>query len=264
MLLQEAFAPRVSELWETASIAYPHRARGPLPTSFLGVCGGLYILSRYPIVEHAQESFGSDLCASWDCLANKGVQMVRIAVPGLPEPLEVYNTHMQASRTSDGIRVKQVAKLAAFFKQHHRAGAPVIFGGDFNFRPGSGHASYALFRKLTGLRHSAEECFKPGGACLGAGAGIGASPGADASDRGELVEYTVDHHFMADGFSSALLPTKAMRNFRPVKGRRLSDHLGYEVAYSLRAIGQLPEIKAVKAAALAAPSPREVETGDRR
>ncbi len=39
-------------------------------------------------------------CAGFDCLANKGVMMVHVDLPGLPEGLDIVNTHMNARKAA--------------------------------------------------------------------------------------------------------------------------------------------------------------------
>lgn len=66
--------------------------------------GGLAVASVYPIVATEVGAFGRRSCAGIDCLANKGVMLARIAIPGVPVPVALYNTHMNsqgASRAPD-------------------------------------------------------------------------------------------------------------------------------------------------------------------
>jgi endonuclease/exonuclease/phosphatase family metal-dependent hydrolase len=221
--LQESFTARTAELRAIANFRYS--AKGPDAASLMGVDSGLYILSRYPIIKEESRAFGPELCASWDCYSNKGVQLARIKLPGLPMPVDVYNTHMQASRQSDGIRRGQVKTILEFIAATHTPGAPIIFAGDFNFRPSAGDLGFADFSKGSGLIHAGKLCLSL------------KCETAKGYDLRRLFETSVDHQFISsgekDGFS--LLPKKAERNFLdPVKGRALSDHLGYEVQYELK------------------------------
>lgn len=221
VLLQEAFDAQTSELLKAAN--YPHVAEGPGPNSFLGVSAGLYILSQFPIVERSSAAFGKENCLSWDCFANKGVQLARIAVPGMPQTLEVYNTHLQAGREDSAARQAQVKVLLEFFKKNHRAGAPVIFGGDFNFRPGLKQVSYLDFISSMGFFHAGEYCLKQGCAKVG-----------DEGWHG-VWERAVDHQFYSKEGPVVLQPTLLERRYRsPVENLRLSDHPTHEVHYELR------------------------------
>lgn len=219
--LQESFVSRTAEL--RALAAYPFVAKGPDAAQLLGVDSGLYILSRFPILKQEKRAFGRGLCASWDCYSNKGVQFVRLQIPGAPFPLDVYNTHMQASRSSDAIRQKQVKILLEFIKETHQPGAPILFLGDFNFRPGAGDRSFEDFVKGSSLVHAGKLCLTLH--CV-----------KEAWAKARLYESSVDHHFISVDPASSyrIKPLKAERNFSElVKGRSLSDHSGYEVRYEM-------------------------------
>src|SRR5262245_23929761 len=82
LFLQEAFSDDARDLLDAAK--FQHVYRGPEARSPIGVSSGLYILSRHPIVSQAQRGFRPEDCAGWDCFANKGVQLARVAIPGLP------------------------------------------------------------------------------------------------------------------------------------------------------------------------------------
>jgi endonuclease/exonuclease/phosphatase family metal-dependent hydrolase len=220
--LQESFVSRTAELRALANFAYT--AKGPDAANLWGVDSGLYILSRYPILKEEKRAFGPKLCASWDCYSNKGVQLARIQLPGAPFPIDVYNTHMQASRQSDAIRREQVKVILEFVKETHLVGAPIVFAGDFNFRPAAGDKSFADFQRGTALVHAGKLCLAE------------RCPSVKGFDPSRLFEASVDHQFITPngGASFHLKPLRAERNFLdPVKGRSLSDHLGYEVQYEL-------------------------------
>jgi endonuclease/exonuclease/phosphatase family metal-dependent hydrolase len=221
VLLQEAFTDLTASLIEASG--YPHKAEGPGAGSYLGVNSGLYILSRHPILESDSRAFGSKDCLSWDCMANKGVQFARIAVPGLPQPVEIYNTHLQAGREDTVARQSQVKTLLAFFKEKHRAGSPVFFSGDFNFRPGLGQKSFLEFAKGTGFTHAGKYCLEKG--CAKSG---------DVGWHG-IWERAVDHQFFANGEGLEIFPFSVERTYRDlVEGQRLSDHPAHEVKYEIR------------------------------
>lgn len=219
VFLQESFVARTKELRDRAG--YPFEAKGPDSSALLGVDSGLYILSRFPVLATKTRAFGVDVCAGWDCYANKGVQFARIQLPGLPVPLDVYNTHMQASRDHDGVRSRQVELIAEFVRETHDPRYPILFAGDFNFRPQLNEASYREFVKRTGLVNSAEFCEAKTCARNGLG-GVWRS--------------IVDHHFVsvAEHALFRLLPLGLQRSFAgEVKGMRLSDHQGLEGTYRI-------------------------------
>lgn len=219
--LQESFVSRTAEL--RALAAYPFVAKGPDAAQLLGVDSGLYILSRFPILKQEKRAFGRAMCASWDCYSNKGVQFARLQIPGAPFPLDVYNTHMQASRSSDAIRQKQVKILLEFIKDTHQPGAPILFLGDFNFRPGAGDQSFDDFLKGSALVHAGKLC-------------LSLHCATEAWAKARLYDATVDHQFISVDPASSyrIKPLKAERNFGElVKGRSLSDHTGYEIRYEM-------------------------------
>jgi endonuclease/exonuclease/phosphatase family metal-dependent hydrolase len=221
VLLQEAFSDQTKALLDAAS--YPHLAVGPGARSMLGVNGGLYILSRYPIEKTAIRAFGEGNCLSWDCLSNKGVQMARIRVPGLPRPLEVYNTHLQAGREDTPTRRRQVKILLDFYKEQHEAGNPVIFAGDFNFRPGLGQQSFLDFVKGTGFSHAGKICLDRG-----------CAKGTDDGWHG-IWHRAVDHQFYSMAGPVEIEPVSVERSYRePVENHKLSDHPAHEVRYRLK------------------------------
>jgi endonuclease/exonuclease/phosphatase family metal-dependent hydrolase len=216
VLLQESFVDRTRELRKIAG--YPYVAEGPRARGLFSLSSGLYILSRHPIVQEDRRAFGS--CSDWDCFANKGVQFARIQLPGVPAAVDIYNTHMQASRNRDEIRLRQVKAAADFVRETRGEGTPIIFAGDFNFRFGGPEgSSYSRFLAKTQFHNAAELCLRNG--C------------APKEDR--ILHRTVNHHFIASAPEVRLHPVAMTRNFREkVRGRALSDHLGYEATYELR------------------------------
>lgn len=75
---------------------------------------GLAIASRYPIIEEHRQPYGPSSCAGWDCLAKKSVMLVQVAVPGVPDPIEIATTHMNSQGASG---VKPEKHLAAHMAQ---------------------------------------------------------------------------------------------------------------------------------------------------
>lgn len=219
--LQEAFSdPALVLLRESG---YAHVAAGPPAASLLGVNSGLFVLSRHKVLFEASRAFGPKLCLSWDCFSNKGVQMVRLDVPGLPRPLEVFNTHLQAGREDTAARQAQVKILLEFFREHHVPGNPVVFAGDFNFRPGLGQKSFQHFDEGLKLVHAGKLCLEKG-----------CAKGKDEGWHG-IWERAVDHQFFADEGPVSFTPVLVERSYRePLDGMRLSDHPAHEVRYELR------------------------------
>jgi endonuclease/exonuclease/phosphatase family metal-dependent hydrolase len=143
----------LSEMWmssdrervmsELADI-YPHAIDGPHEAIDLGVTdvevmgGGLLLLSRHPIVAHAQTLYRQ--CSGDDCLTNKGVLHARIRRTGHPCAVDVFLTHTQAAHptvggTTAGARAAvraQIRHLAAFIRASRDVVAPAMLFGDFN------------------------------------------------------------------------------------------------------------------------------------
>jgi len=162
VLLQEGFFSEVEDLIERAG--YLHLAHGPtlsdeprarspyISVEFRKAArrlkgegvgkwfdSGLYVLSDFPILETAVWPFSRDACAGYDCAANKGVLFASISVPGLPMPLQLFTTHLNAHQDTDvpparsrAAHRAQVLEMEDFLSQHVDPAMPLIFGGDFN------------------------------------------------------------------------------------------------------------------------------------
>ncbi|WP_293697593.1 MULTISPECIES: endonuclease/exonuclease/phosphatase family protein [unclassified Sphingopyxis] len=202
--------------------------KGELGIKLLG--GGLAIASRFPIVESAAAAYGRRACAGFDCLSNKGVMLARIAVPGVPTPIDVYNTHMnarRASRVSDRrngeAHARQAEIASAFIAATENVAVPLIFGGDFNMRHAEGRwAEFSAHHPLT-LVH--EHCVDPGSGCDVRMSWDGDAPWMD----------TQDLQFFANGEQLAVRPIRVEAVFDGgASGPRLSDHDGFMVTYELR------------------------------
>ena len=195
------------------------------PQKFMG--SGLVILSDYPIIKAQHKSFNSDECAGLDCLANKSIQLARIDVPGLSQPLDVINSHFNSSRKAKAakriarkVHHKQTDKLKWFLEKTN-VGNPVIVAGDFNTkRPNR----YDYFMETIALTDAGKNCVEADGECE-----IGVDTSLDT-----LLLNTNDKHFYAETEQVHISPHFAERNFREkLNGKDLSDHLGYEIHYTL-------------------------------
>ncbi|MGN6499561.1 MAG: endonuclease/exonuclease/phosphatase family protein [Tsuneonella sp.] len=100
---------------------------------------GLRILSDFPIVRTERLAFPEWACAGYDCLANKGVLIAWVAVPGSPQPVAFVDTHLNSGRAADVSLARadeayafQSATLRTFVARQIGASAPAFFGGDFN------------------------------------------------------------------------------------------------------------------------------------
>ena len=100
--------------------------------------GGLYIATDLPVARADSDPFGPDSCAGYDCLANKGAQLVKIAIPGAPKPLYLFNTHRN-SREPAGVSLAR-AEVAHILQTHENdelirnseISSAFIAAGDFN------------------------------------------------------------------------------------------------------------------------------------
>lgn len=189
---------------------------------------GLAILSRYPIIATHAESFGR-LCAGLDCLSNKGMLHARIIIPGVPEPIDIVNTHMNSQGASKVPRERhaaahgrQVAALADFIDTVSLSGTPTILGGDFNMRRSElRHDRFAGMQRLT-LVH--RYCIDQPTVCDVRMSWDGDAPWMD----------TQDLQLFASGTQVAVRPyrVEAMFDGSP-DNPKLSDHDGFRVHYRL-------------------------------
>lgn len=110
-------------------------------TGFHLTGSGLAIASRYPIIASRSQPYGRKSCAGIDCLSNKGVMLARISIPGVPVPIDLYNTHMNSRGASKAPHARNLAaherqalEASQFIDRTHDDSLPMIFGGDFNMR----------------------------------------------------------------------------------------------------------------------------------
>ena len=161
ILLQEAFSDEAQAL--AARSGYAHVAFGPdtvlrtpvqadaADAAYLrdarwdrgeamgkSLGSGLIILSDHPIVATDRLAFPDFACAGFDCLANKGVMIAHLAVPGAGR-ISIVNTHLNA-RKAAGVAIartqrayaRQVALMTGFIAAHVARGDGLILGGDMN------------------------------------------------------------------------------------------------------------------------------------
>lgn len=205
----------------------PELLKGELGVRLLG--GGLAIASRYPIVETQSSAYGRRACAGFDCLANKGIMLARITIPGVPAPIDIYNTHMNA-RDASGVKevrnleahARQALAASDFIARTQASANPLIFGGDFNMRHSEDRwEGFSEYHPLT-LVH--ELCVDPGANCDVRLWWDGDAPWMD----------TQDLQFFADGGDVQIRPLRVEATFDGgPTGARLSDHDGLLVTYEL-------------------------------
>lgn len=262
VLLQEAFTDAAKRIG--AQAGYRYAAEGPARDSaggeaatpadiaqtkarsfFLGersgkaLDSGLVILSDYPIVASSRIAFPDYACAGFDCLANKGVVMATIQVPGAPMSIDIVNAHLNSSGAS-GVRGprrfyafrRQIDTIGTFVRTRHDPRTPLIVAGDFNVGVGPKRVKYfgnqtPLWGQTpTGKQASPalQSCAVPHSTCsrplpqdalwtmLRAKDWQIFSPGAEAS-------LAVDHIAVPFGHEQ--------------DGSMLSDHVGYTAYYKL-------------------------------
>jgi endonuclease/exonuclease/phosphatase family metal-dependent hydrolase len=190
---------------------------------------GLYILSDYPIVAVSRQPFRSRECAGSDCLSNKGLLHARIAVPGVTQPVELFNTHLQ-SRGNAGVSEErsllahrlQVDETSRFIQENRDPRLPLIFGGDFNMRNAPARFERFELRKPWPIVH--QWCLAEAGACDVRLSWDGDTPWMDTQDL--------------QGFDSGdrvkLRPIRVEAMFdEPWRGKPLADHDGFLTVYRL-------------------------------
>ncbi len=191
--------------------------------------GGLAIASEYPIVFHASEPFSKYACAGIDCLSNKGVLFARIALPGLPDPVELLTSHMNSQRASkvsverqNSAHALQTLELRAFASSVSDLRNPFIAGGDFNMRGSDIRFDFSRPDDGTILVH--EYCLEHDATCDVQISWDGDEPWMD----------TQDLQYFADGERISVRPVRveAMFDGRP-GSPALSDHDGFLVVYEL-------------------------------
>lgn len=191
--------------------------------------GGLYILSDDPLVEVDREPFRRHECAGFDCLSNKGVMHVRVAVPGMPVPLDLFNTHLN-SRGSAGVAQDrslkahslQVDELHRFIEAKWDKAHPLIFGGDLNMRRAP--ARFAHFAAVMPYTLVHRYCLKKDSGCDVRMSWDGDAPWMD----------TEDLQAFESGGGVTVQPIRVEAMFdKPWQGDTLSDHDGFLVTYRL-------------------------------
>jgi endonuclease/exonuclease/phosphatase family metal-dependent hydrolase len=188
---------------------------------------GLHVLSDAPITDVADVAYR--YCAGFDCLANKGAMLARIALPQVPGEIDVVNTHLNSKRASRASLKRsllahnlQVEELLTFINSHRAAGAPLLVGGDFNVKGSA--ARYDHLADARPYKVVSEFCSSPASACEGQPVQHEVEPWLRSQDlQGFEAAPTVD-----------VRPVRVETIFaRDASGAGLSDHDGYLVRYRL-------------------------------
>jgi hypothetical protein len=254
VLVQEAFLPAVAEIAGLAG--YPNWVAGPGPEdtgpryseraseSFIEnrsfwkgekwgkrQPSGLLVISDFQIVEHINFPFYEWECAGFDCLANKGVILARLRVPGLPDLLEVATAHYNAKGAS-GVPIAraheahrlQVDAALEFLLSTTNFDLPAIWGGDMNMRRSEDRISYFVEQTGDGLHEVSSYCIENPANCQ-----------VNINDKSDQPWFqTQDLQGWDDGSRVSIEPIRLEEIFdQPVDGKMLSDHSGFLVDYRL-------------------------------
>jgi endonuclease/exonuclease/phosphatase family metal-dependent hydrolase len=190
---------------------------------------GLLIAAEFPLLETARLPFARGSCAGRDCLANKGIAFARIAIPGVPAPVDLYTTHMNSTGAS---RVPEPRHLVAHNKQAREIGdyvarnsppdLPIILGGDFNMRGSPDRFEH--FIRLHTLKLVHTYCLANSKTCDVRISWDGDEPWMD----------TQDLQLFTSGPQVRVRPVLVEAMFDGSLGSpRLSDHDGFRVVYEL-------------------------------
>jgi endonuclease/exonuclease/phosphatase family metal-dependent hydrolase len=248
VLIQEMFSPAAVKALRNTS--YPNLVSGPartdrkqlpkaprMPGRYIWKKGelgfhlagsGLAILSRYPIVAFRSEPFGRR-CAGLDCLSNKGVLHARIAIPGVPESIDLFDTHMNSQGASRvplqrhaAAHQRQVAELADFITSEALPDTPTILGGDFNMR--RSELRYQRFAGTQRLTLVHRFCIENPADCDVRTSWDGDEPWLD----------TQDLQLFGSGKRVTVRPVRVEAMFDgSADSPKLSDHDGFRVVYRL-------------------------------
>lgn len=103
---------------------------GPGKGGIVRLNSGVYILSKWPIINHETVKFGK--AAHADRFANKSVHFIEAVKNG--KIFQVFGTHLQAQNGEKyrRIRTTQFNVMAKLRDKHFRKGVPQIFAGDMN------------------------------------------------------------------------------------------------------------------------------------
>lgn len=191
--------------------------------------GGLAIASRYPIMFETSEPFSRTSCAGLDCLSNKGVLFARVAIPGLPDPVDLFNTHMNSQRSSgasfkrrNAAHAVQARELESFIATVGNPAYATVLAGDFNMR--GSDERFQLFRPAPRLALVHAHCLQPDAGCDVRMSWDGDAPWMD----------TQDLQYFAAGSRVRIRPLRVEAMFDGRPGSPiLSDHDGFRVLYEL-------------------------------
>lgn len=108
--------------------------------------GGVFIASKWPILEEKQTIYNDSVLLSADTLSQKGAMYAKIqkTVDGIRRVYHVFGTHLQATGRlgADNVRREQARQMHQLMLSLNLPSTePVIYGGDLNARLGSNLAN---------------------------------------------------------------------------------------------------------------------------
>ncbi|BBE00088.1 endonuclease [Sphingobium amiense] len=259
VLLQEAFSAEAQALARSAG--YAHVAMGPdaslrtplradaADTAFMAqarwakgedmgkqVGSGLMILSDYPIVGTDRMAYPDFACAGYDCLANKGVLIAHLSVPGAGV-VSVVDTHLN-SRAATGVSVaranrayqRQITLMAQFVRAAVPGDRALVIGGDMNL----GHDPRRLAAFFDGFSGAGLRFITP----AMSGTYQALASGGRTRDLVRAARHAKDWLFAraSDGEPMRVAGAEVPFGSEP-DGGQLSDHMGYVIRYARPAPG---------------------------
>ncbi|MBT6326661.1 MAG: hypothetical protein HOJ35_11880 [Bdellovibrionales bacterium] len=219
--LQEMMSRRTRKIHKITK--YPNRDQGPKGKWFR-TSSGLEILSEYPFLETSHDIVFNK-CKNSDCLSRKGVQHVKIHIPGLPFPIDFYNTHLNAGGIENTeIRYSQIKQLNSFIEKTRTPNIPMIITGDFNFK--QAQKEYPVFTSKYNPENAAYKC------------GISQSCEGHPNPYEIWLHHLIDHQFYHPGSNNKITITPIYYDhyFTDIKVGKymkveLSDHPAVMVHY---------------------------------
>ena len=192
---------------------------------------GLLVLSDYPILDVKRMPYSRFACAGYDCLANKGMLLVRVAVPGVEKPFTIVDTHMNSRgasgvppQRSDMAYARQAQELRGFVSANIPVDVPAVVAGDFNVKRDAYRR--AMITGGGGVLTGAEDAIR---SALSGNAALDDKAAVETiADRG------ADWLFARSGAGASLTLERVSVPFgKEPNGKSLSDHYGYVAHYSL-------------------------------
>ena len=137
-----------------------------------GQSSGLLLASNFSIVGLFNHPFNQWECGGFDCLANKGLLVAELEIPGLPDHLMVATTHFN-SRGASGVSGDrsliahnlQVDEANEYLVNLGKEHLPFIWGGDINMRHADDRIEYFVERSGDTLNEVSSYCTHPATDC---------------------------------------------------------------------------------------------------